>query len=137
MGAVMSEEETRWRKGQRVTVAGLNNRAELNGCVGTVRRWVAEQERYEVNLDGQRIGVRAANLVAVVDSAGTEESAAGGNLTTEGDSEARECRCMFCGELIVCKSEDEAIIHMQTCPALGEQLAGKQQFTIPKDTIPS
>ena len=131
-------EDTRWHQGQRVTVVGLSNRTELNGCVGTVRRWIAEQERYEINLEGgQLLGARAANLVAV-DSDGTPEEKPVGNLTTPGvDSDARECRCMFCGDLIVCKSEDDAISHMQTCPALGEQLAGKQQFTLPKDTLPS
>lgn len=41
------------------------------------------------------------------------------------------CRCMFCGEELVLKSEDEAVMHMTVCPALQEQLASKDQFTVP------
>ena len=38
---------------------------------------------------------------------------------------------MFCGEELVLKSEDEAVMHMTVCPALQEQLASKDQFTVP------
>ena len=31
------------------------------------------------------------------------------------DEEFRECRCMFCGQLLKLKSESEAIEHMTTC----------------------
>ncbi len=70
----------------------------------------------------------------------------------------RECRCMFCGELLVLQCEEEAVEHMRTCKlfiiyifdklicllnlylfyhflgvALTEQLSNtKNQFTIPK-----
>lgn len=47
-------------------------------------------------------------------------------------SEKRECRCMFCGETLLLESEEAAIAHMTECPALQEQLASKDQFTIPK-----
>ena len=47
--------------------------------------------------------------------------------------EVRECRCMFCGEMLILRSEAEAIEHMSVCPALTEQLSNKaEQFTIPK-----
>ena len=43
----------------------------------------------------------------------------------------RHCRCMFCGEALVFGSEEEAIDHMRVCVALQEQLASKDQFTVP------
>ena len=43
----------------------------------------------------------------------------------------RQSRCMFCGEQLVLESEDDAVDHMRTCPALQEQLASSDQFTIP------
>jgi len=46
--------------------------------------------------------------------------------------ESRNSRCMFCGESIVMHREEDAHEHMRTCPALQEQLNGKDQFTIPK-----
>lgn len=50
-----------------------------------------------------------------------------------GDKEMRECRCMFCGELLLLKCEAEAIEHMAVCPALTEQLSKPSEtFTIPK-----
>ena len=44
----------------------------------------------------------------------------------------RISRCMFCGEEITLRSEEEAVEHMRVCPALQEQLASKDQFTIPQ-----
>jgi hypothetical protein len=38
---------------------------------------------------------------------------------------------MFCGEQVQMRSEEEAVDHMRQCPALQEQLASKDQFTIP------
>jgi hypothetical protein len=39
---------------------------------------------------------------------------------------------MFCGQLLLLKSEAEAIEHMAVCPALSEQLANANEaFTIP------
>lgn len=52
-----------------------------------------------------------------------------GPTSTEGDK--RHCRCMFCGEALVFGSEEEAIDHMRVCVALQEQLASKEQFTVP------
>lgn len=43
----------------------------------------------------------------------------------------RQSRCMFCGEQLVLESEDDAVNHMRICPALQEQLASPDQFTIP------
>ena len=48
------------------------------------------------------------------------------------NGDRRECRCMFCGKIETYASEEEAIEHMQTCPALVEQLDGGGQFTLPK-----
>ena len=45
---------------------------------------------------------------------------------------SRECRCMFCGKIETYNSEEEAVEHMQTCPALVEQLDDEGQFTLPK-----
>lgn len=38
---------------------------------------------------------------------------------------------MFCGEQLDLASEDEAVEHMRVCVALQEQLASKDQFTVP------
>lgn len=46
--------------------------------------------------------------------------------------ETKTCRCMFCGEEMVLKSEQDAIDHMSVCSSLQEQLNDKNQFTIPK-----
>ena len=45
--------------------------------------------------------------------------------------EVRVGRCMFCGEQVQMRSEEEAVDHMRQCSALQEQLASKEQFTIP------
>jgi hypothetical protein len=50
---------------------------------------------------------------------------------TAGDG-SRESRCFFCGEMIVMKDEFDGELHMRECPALQEQLASTDQFTIPK-----
>jgi tetratricopeptide (TPR) repeat protein len=48
------------------------------------------------------------------------EQAAGAEA---GGDDKRHCRCMFCGELLLLASEDEAIEHMRVCPAMqGTQL---------------
>lgn len=52
------------------------------------------------------------------------------NATT---AEKRECRCMFCGEILILASEEEAVAHMGVCPAMQEQLNGFGAFTIPKE----
>lgn len=49
----------------------------------------------------------------------------------DGEVEKRQSRCMFCGEELVLTSEDDAVGHMRVCPALQEQLASPDQFTIP------
>ena len=56
------------------------------------------------------------------------------SLRTESSASSgrRECRCMFCGKTELYASEEEAIEHMQTCPALVEQLDDGGQFTLPK-----
>jgi len=46
-------------------------------------------------------------------------------------TDQRHCRCMFCGEALVLGSEEEAVGHMKVCVALQEQLASKDQFTVP------
>jgi hypothetical protein len=38
---------------------------------------------------------------------------------------------MFCGEVLVLSSEEEAVEHMRQCQYLQEQLTSKEQFTIP------
>lgn len=37
------------------------------------------------------------------------------NIKVDIDVEIRECRCMFCGVLLLLKSETEAIAHMGIC----------------------
>ena len=49
------------------------------------------------------------------------------------DGEQRECRCMFCGQMLTLSSENAAIEHMEICPSLQEQLNDNKQFTIPKE----
>ena len=63
---------------------------------------------------------------------GSGSSAKVGDPSTTGESGKRQSRCMFCGEELVLESEDDAIDHMKECPALQEQLASSDQFTIPK-----
>lgn len=53
------------------------------------------------------------------------------NTQNSNSSESRQCRCMFCGESLLLNSEDEAVNHMEVCPALQEQLDSKKQFHIP------
>ena len=45
----------------------------------------------------------------------------------------RTCRCMFCGENLLLESEEAAVDHMRVCPYLQEQLASKDQFTLPAE----
>ena len=59
------------------------------------------------------------------------ENGTSANCNAEKESEKRTGRCMFCGEELVLGSEDDAVNHMRVCPALQEQLASKDQFTIP------
>jgi hypothetical protein len=64
---------------------------------------------------------------------GAPEQSAAGAGAAQPSSEMRECRCMFCGQLLLLTSEAEAIEHMAVCPALSEQLANANEaFTIPK-----
>ena len=49
------------------------------------------------------------------------------------EEEKRVCRCMFCGQELLLGSEDEATNHMRMCTALLEQLASKDQFTLPTE----
>lgn len=53
------------------------------------------------------------------------------SASTESDVVKKQCRCMFCGDQLVLGSEEEAVDHMRVCPALQEQLASKDQFTVP------
>eukprot|EP01041_Mallomonas_annulata_P000693 gene693-1323_t len=50
------------------------------------------------------------------------------NLSSD---EMRECRCMFCGKMLLLKSEEEACQHMRECIDLQEQLTSKNDFEIP------
>ena len=45
----------------------------------------------------------------------------------------KECRCMFCGDLLLLSSEEAAVDHMAVCAALQEQLNSNTQFTIPSE----
>mmetsp|Transcript_20407 Transcript_20407/g.20527 ORF Transcript_20407/g.20527 Transcript_20407/m.20527 type:complete len:136 (+) Transcript_20407:187-594(+) len=46
-------------------------------------------------------------------------------------NEQRECRCMFCGKVIIVSSEEEACEHLRGCMDLQEQLRSPNQFEIP------
>ena len=46
-------------------------------------------------------------------------------------SEKRECRCMFCGNLLLFSSEEEACQHLRECVELQEQLNSKNEIEIP------
>jgi hypothetical protein len=48
------------------------------------------------------------------------------------EDEVRISRCMFCGESVSMKCEEDGHAHMKICPALQEQLGNTEQFTIPK-----
>ena len=51
---------------------------------------------------------------------------------SETKPEVRECRCMFCGSMIVATAQEDTVAHLEVCPALQEQLDDPRQFTLPK-----
>ena len=55
------------------------------------------------------------------------------NETNSTSEPKRECRCMFCGQMLLLGSEDEAVNHMRECDALQKQLSGQSEFTLPKE----
>jgi tRNA G10 N-methylase Trm11 len=57
--------------------------------------------------------------------------------SSRSESTKRSCRCMFCGDEMVLGSEEEAIEHMERCPALQEQLNDSRQFTLPESIKPT
>lgn len=130
--------------GASVVLNGLQSRPELNGLQASVVGWVEDKGRYQVKVPGESLplGVRPSNLRAtrMDDDANAADTS---NRTTsqqdgpveDGDA-PRECRCMFCGQELLCASEAEAVEHMSVCPALGEQLASRAPFTIPQNTMP-
>jgi len=48
------------------------------------------------------------------------------------EGELKNCTCMFCGQRVVCRSEADAMAHMEACANLQEQLQDPAQFTIPQ-----
>jgi hypothetical protein len=68
-------------------------------------------------------------------------SSGGANSTSESQTNpekiTKSCRCMFCGEELLLSSEDEAVQHMEVCPALQEQLNDTRQFTLPESIRPT
>ena len=48
--------------GKTVMITGLTSRTELNGRIGVVSDYNAESDRYDVNVDGEKIAVKAARL---------------------------------------------------------------------------
>jgi hypothetical protein len=68
---------------------------------------------------------------AVIEHGVTNKVSSEENPIQSENSELKECRCMFCGETLFLASEEAAIDHMKECIALQEQLASKDQFTIP------
>ena len=44
----MSDE---YKPGDRVLIVGLNSKPELNGTLGTVKKWDAKNERWKVEID--------------------------------------------------------------------------------------
>lgn len=62
-----------------------------------------------------------------------EKPSADSGSTASTSAEKRECRCMFCGQLLLLASEEEAIAHMGVCPAMQAQLRGPGPFTLPEE----
>ena len=48
------------------------------------------------------------------------------------NTEIRQCRCMFCGTLVLAVSQEDTEAHLSVCPALQEQLNDPSQFTLPQ-----
>jgi hypothetical protein len=64
-------------------------------------------------------------------------SASSDGKEEKSDPVRKSCRCMFCGEELILSSEDEAVQHMEVCPALQEQLNDSRQFTLPESIRPT
>ena len=62
----------------------------------------------------------------------TDENKSNDTKTTN-PSEKRQCRCMFCGELLVLDSQDAAVDHMRVCSSLQTQLSDTsgEPFVLP------
>jgi hypothetical protein len=112
---------------------------QYNDLLGTIAGSAVEKNaimRFPVSLrlnNGERknMMLQPKNLTLVKDPQvsplGREEVRSGSG------QEMKECRCMFCGESLQLGSEDEAIAHMEVCPALQEQLDDTEhQFTLPE-----
>lgn len=69
--------------------------------------------------------------VSAAEQTGIPPESKGGDVPLAQSADQRHCRCMFCGEALVLGSEEEAFGHMKVCVALQEQLASKDQFTVP------
>ncbi len=65
----------------------------------------------------------------------SEEETKSKTIMANDKIETRSCRCMFCGQIIIASSEEEAIQHMSECSLLQEQLNGEGQFTVPKEYL--
>ena len=89
------------------------------------------EKKCEVEKKISDVEVKGVNNIKDGISSGGSSAKIGDPTTTE-ESGKRQSRCMFCGEELVLESEDDAIDHMKECPALQEQLASSDQFTIPK-----
>ena len=113
------------KRGTVVRVFGLSARPELNDRIGRIMGWVKEKGRYQVKLEteAEPIGVKPEKVEVTV-------------VKDLPDLGKRQCRCMFCGELILCESEGDAVKHLETCRSLGQQLASKEQFTVPTGSLP-
>jgi hypothetical protein len=92
---------------------------------------------YYCLVDHQKRDWKAHKLTCVNSNINTAASMHSTETKAEPTSKGslRECRCMFCGDNIVCASEEEAVDHMARCSALQEQLQSKEQFTVPKSYL--
>ena len=93
-----------------------------------------QKDDWEIHKKVCRPPVTSASSVKVEEDvlAPEEPSIDHTKATTEAAGEVRTCRCMFCGELNEYRSEEEAVDHMRTCPALQEQLDSPAQFHLPE-----
>jgi hypothetical protein len=101
------------------------------------QHWKVHKHTCTAKKEDSKTSVQSATAQATKTTTTTKEKMSSANPRdnenpTSSDEEKRVCRCMFCGQELVFRSEEEAIDHMRDCPALQEQLNSEEQFTLPK-----
>ncbi len=121
--------------------AGCNQLSQLR-CSGCRLVFYCSQEHQKIDWKRHKVVCKLNRKTEIIETIDLTTCATNSQQPLEqkaADIQKRECRCMFCGESLMLESEEEAMNHMMECCALQEQLASKDQFTIPsmfKERIP-